>query len=378
MAPPQAHVVLQRMAADIDAQHFFLESQFQLLRILPDVGHLDDIVLFVLLVREVEQGHLPCHIVLLGTGKVVHHPHVDAHQLLARGSQAVQRARFYEILDDPLVDLAVFKDHAGQKIVQVAERPSLLSLRDHGVDHRSPDPFDRCQSVADRAAGYGKSGLSLIDVGRQEFYSHTPAGQNIARHLVGKIDDRCHQSCHELRRIIVFEPRGLVSDHCIAGRMGLVESVLGKVHHRVVDVGRHLGADPLCGASRNAFLGIAVDEIAPLLFHDLLLLLGHGAPHKVASAQCIAAQIPDDLHYLLLIHDTSVCGLQDRLKFLRVVGDPVGILLAEYIFWYEIHRTRPVERDPCNDVLEILWAELLHESLHSAGFKLEDAVRFSG
>ena len=297
------------MAADIDAQHFFLECQLQLFGVLADVRHRDDIVLFVLLVRKVEEGHLPCHIVLLGTGKVVHHPHVDAHQLLARGSQAVQCARFYEILDDSLVDLAVLEDHAGQKIVQVAERPSLLSLRDHGVDHRSPDPFDRCQSVADRAAGYGKSGLSLIDVGRQEFYPHAPASQNIACHLVGEIDNRGHKRRHELRRIIVFEPGGLISDHRIACRMGFVECVFGKVHHRVVDVGRHLGADPFGDASRHAFFRIAVDEVAPLLLHDLLLLFGHGSPHKVASAQSITAQVPHDLHYLFLVNNASVCGL---------------------------------------------------------------------
>ena len=46
VAPPQAHVVLQRMAADIDAQHFFLECQLQLFGVLADVRHRDDIVLF--------------------------------------------------------------------------------------------------------------------------------------------------------------------------------------------------------------------------------------------------------------------------------------------------------------------------------------------
>ena len=156
--------------------------------------------------------------------------------------------------------------------------------------------------------------------------------------------------------------------------MGLIERVLGKIHHRVIDMGCDGGADPLGDAARNALFGIAVDKIAPLLLHDFLLLLGHGAPHQIASSERIAAQIPHDLHDLFLIYDAPVGRLENGLEFLRVIGDLVRVLLAVDILGDEVHGPRPVQRDSGYDIFEVLRMQLFHESLHAAGFQLEDAV----
>ena len=95
------------MAADINTQDLFFKSQLELFGILADIRHRDHIVLFVLLVRKIEQRELTRHIVLAGVLKVIHHPHIDAHELLAGGAEAVQRAGLDEVLDDSLINFAV-------------------------------------------------------------------------------------------------------------------------------------------------------------------------------------------------------------------------------------------------------------------------------
>ena len=90
--------------------------------------------------------------------------------------------------------------------------------------------------------------------------------------------------------------------------MGFIECIFGEVDHIVKDSVGHLLADPFGKAARHALFLVSVDEIHPLLLHDGMLLFTHGTAHQIASAHGVSAQIPDDLHHLLLIDDTAVGG----------------------------------------------------------------------
>ena len=110
--------------------------------------------------------------------------------------------------------------------------------------------------------------------------------------------------------------------------MGLIEGVFCEVHHFIINVTGNAFGNSLFDASRNPFLLIAVDEIRPLLLHDGLLLLTHGPSNKVTSAKGIPSQIPYDLHNLLLVNDTAVSRLQDRLQLRAGIGNARHVILS--------------------------------------------------
>ena len=159
--------------------------------------------------------------------------------------------------------------------------------------------------------------------------------------------------------------------------MGFIKGVLGKIHHFIIDLGSNLLRNPLCHASRHLLLFISVNKVGALLFHNGLLLFAHGTPHQIAPSQGIASQVADDLHDLLLVHDTAIGRLQDRFQLGTAVGNRGSIVLSPDIFGNKVHWPRTVQRNSRNDVLQVLRPELLHEAFHSAAFKLEHAVRFS-
>ena len=84
---------------------------------------------------------------------------------------------------------------------------------------------------------------------------------------------------------MIFQPCGLVGDHCVGSGMSLVESVFRKAHHAVEDLICRLLIDPLRRTPGNVLFFISVDEVLPLLRHDGGLLLGHGSAHQVAPAK---------------------------------------------------------------------------------------------
>ena len=140
------------MSADINAQDFLLKGQHHLPGVLSYIRHSDLILGLILFIHDVKEGQLPGHIILPGALQVIQHPHVDTHHLFAGSAQAVQGTGFNETLNDPAVDLPFLHDHSGQEIMQIAEWPSGLSLRDDPVDDRPAHAFDRCQTIADGSA----------------------------------------------------------------------------------------------------------------------------------------------------------------------------------------------------------------------------------
>ena len=91
--------------------------------------------------------------------------------------------------------------------------------------------------------------------------------------------------------------------------MGLIEGVFGEIRHVVKDLVGRLFVDAVGRTALYSLFLVAVNEILPLPGHNVRLFLGHGTAHQVAPSQGIPGQVPDDLHDLLLVHDTAVGGL---------------------------------------------------------------------
>lgn len=81
----------------------------------------------------------------------------------------------------------------------------------------------------------------------------------------------------------------------------------------------------------------------------------HGAADVVRLSHRIPRKLLYDLHHLLLINDTSIRWLKDRLQFRRHVSNGVCIILSPDVVWNKIHRSRTVQGNSGNDILEILW-----------------------
>ena len=163
--------------------------------------------------------------------------HIDTHELFSRTAQTIQSSCFDQVLNSPLIHL-FFIGHAGNKVLQIRERASFLTLLYQAVNDGTSHTLDGRQGITDLAIRYGESGFSRIHIRRQNGNIHVPAIQNIFGYLFRVIDDGSHQRRHEFYGIIVFQIRCLVSHHCITCRMGLVERIFGEIHHHIVDICR--------------------------------------------------------------------------------------------------------------------------------------------
>ena len=146
--------------------------------------------------------------------------------------------------------------------------------------------------------------------------------------------------------------------------MGLVKCVLRELHHLVKYLICHGLRDSICHTSRN-------------ILHLLRLLLRHGSAHKVTSSQRIARQLHNDLHYLLLVNDTSVSRLKYLLKLRGIIVNQLTVLLAPDVVVYELHRTRSKQSNTGNYIVQTLRLQLHHEVSHALTFELEHTLGLS-
>jgi hypothetical protein len=128
---------------------------------------------------------------------------------------------------------------------------------------------------------------------------------------------------------------------------------------------------------RDAVLQRPFDKDALLLRHLLGLLLAHRAAEQIGAAERVAGELLRDLHHLLLVDDDAVGRLQELVDE-RVEREdrrlPV-FPLHEVVVHPRAHRSRPVEGDGGDDVLEAVGLEAAEEALHPVGLELEDALR---
>ena len=91
----------------------------------------------------------------------------------------------------------------------------------------------------------------------------------------------------------------------------------------------------------------------------------------------IAGKIARDLLHLLLIGDDAVGRLQDRLElWMQVIGALVAEL-ARAIGRDVRHRSRPIERDQHDQVLEAVGPHVDQRPAHALTFHLEHADRLA-
>ena len=223
---------------------------------------------------------------------------------------------------------------------------------------------------------------TLVDARRQDLDAHVAAVADITRDLRGIAHDARHQRRHELDRIMLFEVARFVSHHAVSRCVRLVERVLREADHIIEDGLRSRAADTVTDTARDfdlaVFVQLAVDEIFFFLQHDGHLLFRHRAAYQIGAAVAVACEIAHNLHNLLLIDQASVGNVKDRRQLRAGVADMGRILFVVDIFWDRVHRTRPVKRDPRDDILEAGRLEVFHKLRHAAAFELEHPAGIAG
>jgi len=160
--------------------------------------------------------------------------------------------------------------------------------------------------------------------------------------------------------------------------MRFIKCILCKIYHFIINFIRCRLVDSICNTSRNSLCFISINEVLALFFHDRGLLFGHCSTYQVASAQSITCQVPNNLHNLLLIDNTPIRRLQDRLQLRAVVTDGIRTVFAPDILRDKIHGARAVKRNSCDHIFQTLRLQFLHEIFHSRTFKLKYTIRTTG
>ena len=344
-AAQQRPVLVHRMAGQIQTgrllfqTHFLLHAHFRDIRCLHS-WHGSGAVFAG---QQIEQTHLAVDILILLAGRCVEHKLIDTQHLGAVQSKAVAGTGLDEIFQRPLVEIRSV--HTGGKILKAGELPALLSLVHDLLDKAASDILDRRQAKADAARHDGEIVVGFIDIRRQQRNAHRAALGNILGDLDRASQHRRHERRHIFARVIAFEPRGLVRDHRVADGMRLVERVVRKVVHLVVDGFRRLLRNAVCDAAGDIARGVAPDKGAALLFDVLDLLFAHGAAHHVRLAKRISGKLPENLNDLLLIENAAVGDGKDRFQHGMLVFDKRWVLLAGDQTRDRLHRAGAVGCD---------------------------------
>ena len=70
-------------------------------------------------------------------GNMVRDLHIDTHELFSRTAQTIQSSCLDQVLNSPLIHL-FFIGHAGNKVLQIRERASFLTLLYQAVNDGRP------------------------------------------------------------------------------------------------------------------------------------------------------------------------------------------------------------------------------------------------
>ena len=179
------------------------------------------------------------------------------------------------------------------------------------------------------------------------------------------------QCRHVLGGIVRLEVGRPVGHDPVGRRVGLVEGVLREGDH---DVPQRL--DALLGEAGLDHSGLELDEH---LGQDVHLLLTHGLAQRVGLAHGESRQVGGDLHDLLLVHDQTVRGPQNRVEGVLELGvdrdDLLQAVLAQRVVGVRLrpHGTGPVKGTDGGDVLEVIGLHQAQQGAHPAAVELEDA-----
>ena len=169
-----------------------------------------------------------------------------------------------------------------------------------------------------------------------------------------------------------------VSHHRICGSVGFVKGIGAECRHIVKYLfGYTLGHSP-CNRSLTQnitlFILFTVNKELPFPLHNSVLFLGHRSSYNIRSAEGITCKTSENLHYLLLINDTTVGYIKNRLKQFGFIAHILRIVAIMNILRNRIHRSRSVKGKNCRQVLYILRTKAAKNIFHSVRFELENTV----
>ena len=160
--------------------------------------------------------------------------------------------------------------------------------------------------------------------------------------------------------------RRVIRDQGVRRGVRLVEAVARELLHVVEDlVGLRLA---------DLEAGRAGHEDLALLRHLLGLLLAHRAAEQVGAAERVAGADLRGLHHLLLVDHDPVGRLEHAFEQRMQVFEFLAVLALDEVR-NQVHRTRPVQRDERDDVLEAVGPRPRQQLAHPAGFELEHGRR---
>ena len=363
--------LVERMAGKIDVERVLFVFEQYLGRKFRQRRH----VVRLFFVHKVEKRKLTAALLLLFVSREVEHALVARHERRARISEAVERARLYQVFENALVDRA--RGKSGQHIGYALVRSVLLPLFNESLHSRFADVLDTAEPETQSAVFRLEHGARPVDVGRIYLVTLVAQVGQIFLYLVRIGDAVVYDRGDKLYVVIALEIRRLVREHRISRRVRLVERVFGKVLHFVEDRVCHVLFDPAFERAVDVQFFVSVKEYLTVLCHDVGLFLAHRAAKKVRASQRITCKHLHDLHDLFLVHEGAVGHVEYRLERRMLVSYRLRIVLGAQIIGYRVHRSRAVKRYSRYYIFEALRFEFLHKLLHARAFELEHRVRFA-
>ena len=214
--------------------------------------------------------------------------------------------------------------------------------------------------------------MRAVDAGRDDGQPHVARFVDEADDFVDFFDFRGEHRRHQLRRVVRFQPGGLVGKQRIGGGVRFVEAVFGEFRHQVEDVGRLF--------FRHAALYRAADEDVFVARHFFGFLFAHRAAQVVRFAEAVVGEFLRDLHDLFLVNHDAVGGLQDAFEVgVRVLDFGEAVFAVDEVIHHAgAERAGAEEGDEGDDVLEGIRTQFADEFFHAAGFELEDGGGVGG
>ena len=204
------------------------------------------------------------------------------HELHAGIARGVKGACLDQRLDHATVGLGAVDALA--EVVEVLEGAVGVSLGHDALAHALAHATDAGEAKAYALGSCREVLAGLVDVRRQDLDALATAARDIVHDLVGLAHIGREDRGHVLAREVRLEPRSLHDQDGVAGGVGLVERVGGKLQNVLPDLLRYLA---LVAVRDGAVHPVVVDRLVravPLPVEDLVgehldLLLGHRFAH---------------------------------------------------------------------------------------------------
>ena len=156
--------------------------------------------------------------------------------------------------------------------------------------------------------------------------------------------------------------------------MSLIKGIIGKVDDFIINGLCRCFRNTLCHRTGNALRRIAVNEHLSLFFDDFHLLFGNRTTDIICLAHGIAAQGLEDGDNLLLIDDTAVGNLQNRLQKRCLIANFSRIQLIGDKHRNGIHRTGSVQCYNSGQIFNGGGPHIYTHTGDTGGLQLENAL----